>query len=322
MKKIRILICFFFLIQVTSCDQRSEPFKAFTYYSYQVSPSSTDEEIQSTISHSAFVDTRTTLKGKLLVFLGGTGTSPQNYTLISRAATQLGYHVINLSYPNTVDGQVCKDRADPKCFANYHEEVIFGGTQSDLVSVNEANSITNRILKLLQRLNNLNGNNGWNQFFDGSELLYSKFVLVGHSQGGGHAAYMAHKFAVDRVVLFSSPNDYTDVAGQPADWCRKEFVTSPERFFGLTHKRDELLTISKQYAVWKDINMLEVKDTVSADGSSYSGANALVTDFNQNLNAKAPVFHNLTALDNALPLGDNLAHLKEVWAYLFGNSTR
>jgi pimeloyl-ACP methyl ester carboxylesterase len=322
MKKIRILICFFFLIQVTSCDQRSEPFKASTYYSYQVSPPSTDEEIQSTISHSAFVDTRTTLKGKLLVFLGGTGTSPQNYSLISRTATQLGYHVINLSYPNTVDGQVCKDRADPKCFANYHEEVIFGGTQSDLVSVNKANSINNRILKLLQRLNNLNGNNGWNQFFDGSELVYSKFVLAGHSQGGGHAAYMAHKFPVDRVVLLSSPNDYSDVTNQPAAWCKNLFATSSERFFGLTHKRDEASSVSKQYAVWKGINMLKGADTVSADGSSFSGSNALVTDFNQNLNAKAPVFHNLTALDNALPLGDNLAHLKEVWAYLMGNSGR
>ncbi len=322
MKKVGIPICFFFLIQVTSCDQRSEPFKAATYYSYLVSPVSTDPDMQSTIPHSAFVDTRTSLQGKLFVFLGGTSTSPQNYSLINKTATQLGYHVINLSYPNTIDGQICKDRADPKCYANYHEEVIFGGAQSDLVDVNPTNSITNRILKLLLRLHKVNGNNGWNQFYDGSELLYSKFVLAGHSQGGGHAAYMAQKFAVDRVVLFSSPNDYSEVARQPATWCRSMFATSSERFFGLTHKRDEVSSISKQYAVWKDINMLKVTDTVSADGSNYSRSSALVTNFNPNSNAKAPVLHNMTTLDNSLPSGNDLAHLKEVWAYMMGNSAR
>jgi hypothetical protein len=322
MKKVAIPICFVLLIQVTSCDQRSEPFKAATYYSYLVSPVSTDPEMQSTIPHSAFVDTRTSLQGKLFVFLGGTSTSPQNYSIINKTATQLGYHVINLSYLNTIDGQICKDRSDTKCFANYHEEVIFGGTQSDVVEVNPTNSITNRILKLLQRLDKLNRHNGWNQFFDGSELVYSKFVLAGHSQGGGHAAYMAQKFAVDRVVLFSSPNDYSAVASQPAAWCKNLFATPSERFFGLTHKRDEVSSISRQYSVWKDINMLKKADTLSADGSDYSRSSALVTSFTPNSNAKSPVLHNMTALDNALPSGKDLSHLKEVWAYLMGNSAR
>ncbi len=322
MKKSAAIFFLFVLLLIASCDQRNEPFKGATYYSYLVLPSSTDEEIQSTVSHGAYVDTRTSLQGKLFLFFGGTGSTPQNYSSINKTATKLGYHVINLNYPNTVDGQVCKDRTDAKCFANFHEEVIFGGTQSDLVNVNVANSIGNRILKLLQRLHKLNANNGWNQFFDGSELVYSKFVLAGHSQGGGHAAYMAQKFAVDRVVLFSSPNDYSQVTGQPASWCRNEFATSVERFFGLTHKRDEALVISKQYAIWKDMKMLIASDTVSADGSNYSGFNALVIHFNPNSTAKDLPFHNLTARDYALPVGDDLTHLKEVWAHLMGNSAR
>ena len=323
MKKIGVPICFLFLLLVTSCDQHSEPFKAATYYSYLVLPPSTDEEIQSTGFHCAYVDTRTSLQGKLFLFLGGTGASPQNYSSINKTATRLGYHVINLNYPNTVNGQACKDRVDSKCFANFHEEMIFGGTQSDLVNVNAANSINNRILKLLQRLHNLNANNGWNQFFNGDELLYSKFVLAGHSQGGGHAAYMAQKFAVDRVVLFSSPNDYSDVNGKPAAWCRNEFATSAERFFGLTHKRDETIVISKQYEIWKDMKMLIAADTGSADGANYSNYRALVTNFNPNLKAtELPLYHNLTARDYALPAGDDLTHLKEVWAHLMGNSAR
>ena len=305
---------------MASCDQRSEPFKAATYYTYLVLPSSTDEEIQSTVFHCAYVDTRKSLQGKLFVFLGGTGSSPQNYASINKTATSLGYHVINLNYPNTVNGLACKDRTDSNCFANYHEEVIFGGTQSDLVNVNAANSIHNRILKLLQRLHKMNPNNGWNQFFNGDEMVYSKFVLAGHSQGGGHAAYMAQKFAVDRVVLFSAPNDYSDVNGKPAAWCRNEFATSAERFFGLMHKRDETIVTNKQYEIWKDMKMLIAADTGSADGANYSNYNSLVTNFNPNLNAKEPPLnHNLNARDYALPAGDNLTHLKRVWVYLMGN---
>jgi hypothetical protein len=314
---------FLFLLLLTGCDQHKEPFKAATYYTYLVLPSSTDEEIQSSIFHCAYVDTRTPLQGKLFLFLGGTGSTPQNYSSIDKTATKLGYHVINLNYPNTVNEQACKDKSDSNCFANYHEEIIFGGTQSDLVNVNPANSISNRILKLLQRLHQLNANNGWNQFFNGSELVYSKFVLAGHSQGGSHAAYIAQKFEVDRVVLFSSPNDYSEVVSQPASWCRNEFATPAERFYGLTHKRDEAIAISKQYAIWKDMKMLTTADTGSADGPNYSNFSALVTSFNANSSAKElPLYHNLTARDYALPAGADLTHLKEVWAHLMGNSAR
>ncbi|MBK5278415.1 MAG: hypothetical protein JJE09_06095 [Bacteroidia bacterium] len=312
------------LVIVTSCDQRKEPYKAATYYSYLVLPQSTDEAIQTaTTFHYAFVDTRTALQGKLFIFLGGTGSTPQNYSAINKTATKLGYHVINLIYPNTIDGQACKNRSDPNCFENYHEEMIFGGTQSDLIAVNAANSISNRILKLLQRLNNLNPNNGWNQFYEGSELTYSKFVVSGHSQGGGHAAYLGQKFAVDRVVLFSSPNDYSEVENQPANWCRVEFATPADRFYGLMHKRDETLDIAKQYAIWKGMSMLTAIDTSSADGSTYSNYNALVANFEPNSKAVTlPLYHNLTAQDYALPSGDELAHLKQVWIHLIGKSQR
>lgn len=312
------------LLLLNGCDQRNEPYKAATYYGFKVLPHSTDEDIQSsTTFHYAFVDTRTSLRGKLFVFLGGTSSLPQNYSLISKAAISLGYHVINLNYLNIVTEQGCKEIADPACFSNYHEEVIFGGMQSDLVEVSVANSITNRILRLLQYLHKLNPNSGWGQFYEGSELMYSKLVLAGHSQGGGHAAYLAQKYSVDRVVLFSSPNDFSDVDVKVASWCSDEFATTLDRFYGLTHKRDDTLNISKQYAIWKDMGMLEAADTSSADSSNYSSFNALVTNFEPDSDAtRLPLYHNLTAQDYALPLGDDRKHLKQVWLYLLGSSSR
>ena len=201
--------------------------------------------------------------------------------------------------------------------------MLFGGTQSQLVVIKKANSISNRILKLLQRLHKINPSNGWDQFYEGSELLYSKFVLAGHSQGGGHATYLAQKFAVDRVVMFSSPTDYSDKEGKAASWLRNEFATSIDRFYGLTHKRDDTLTISKQYSIWKDMKLLAAADTSSADGSNFANFRALVTNFEPNTTAKVlPKYHNLTAQDYALPIGADRKHLKQVWIYLLGNSAR
>ena len=312
------------LLGLTRCDQRNEPYKAATSFSYQVLPHVTDEAIQiSTTFHLAYVDTRTFLQAKLFVFLGGTGSASQNYLSICKTATSLGYHVINLSYLNTINGQVCKSQSNSTCFANYHEEVIFGGTQSDLVKVSASNSINNRILKLLQYLHKLNPNNGWGQFYEGSELEYSKFVLSGHSQGGGHAAYLAQKYSVDRVVMFSSPNDYSDAADQPASWCRNDFATEVNRFYSLVHKRDDTFALTKQYAIWKDMGMLTAIDTSSADSSNYSSFKALITNFQPNPAAKTlPLYHNLTAQDYALPTGADRKHLKQVWLYLLGNPAR
>ncbi len=321
-----IALTFFIFLAIAGCDQLKDTYETPTYFSYLVLPQSTSDSIQtSTVHHYAFVDTRISQSGKLFVFLGSTGSSPQNYASLNKAATRLGYYVINLSYLNTVDGQGCANNANVNCFSNYHEEMIFGGTQSDLVVVNKYNAISNRIVKLLERLHKLNPANGWNQFYEGSDLLYSKIVLSGHAQGGGHAAYLAQKFAVDRLVLFSAPNDYSNLLAQPAPWCQNDFATSADRFYGLTHKRDEVLGIAKQYSIWKRMGLLEEADTVTADNSNFVESNALVTNLEPNAKAKTPplsLYRNLPAQEYALPEGDARKQLKTAWLYILGNSER
>jgi len=322
--KFFVPICFVLLVvALPGCDQLKDPYKAPTRFSYSVLPQTTSDSIQtSTVHHLAFVDTRITAMGKLFVFLGSTNSSPQNYASLNKSATQLGYHVINLNYLNSVDGQVCSQQAD-SCFVNYHEEMLFGSKKSDLVAVNKHNSIANRILKLLQRLHKLNSHNGWNQYYEGEELLYSKFVMAGHGQGGGHAAYVAQKLDVDRLVLFSSPNDYSELNGRPAAWLLKDFATDHNQFFALTHRRDTELSIAKQHAIWKSIGVLEKSDTVSADNSQYKTSQALVTNFEPNKNAKTqPLYRNLTAQEYALPADTARVQLKKVWLYILGDFAR
>lgn len=312
------------LIKLSSCDQLTEPNKESTYFSYKVLPQSTDITITTaTTFHYATLNTRLTLQNKLFIYLGSTASKPESYSLLIKTATSQGYHVINLNYLNAIDEQICKDKSDQACFAKYHEEMIFGGKQSELIDVSVANSINNRIIKLLLYLHNLNPNNGWSQFYEDTDLIYSKIVLAGHGQGGGHAAYLAQKFPVDRLVLFSSPNDYSNVLKQPAAWCKEKFATTSDRFYSLVHKRDDVLDIAKQYAIWKDIGLLNETDTSSADLPNYSSFHTLVTHLKPNPTAKElPLYRNATAQDYALPIGVDRDQLKQVWLYLMGNSSR
>jgi len=307
-----LFLGFVFFLAFTGCDQHSEPYQTPTRFSYMVLPQSTDDSIaSSTVHHYAFVDTRISQAGRLLVFLGSAGSAPQNYASLNKTATNLGYYVINLSYLNSIDGQACASQTDDNCFANFHEEMIFGVDKSTLIGINKFSCLTNRILKLLQHLHKLNSHNGWDQFYEGNELLYSKFVLAGHGQGGGHAAYLAQKVSANRLVVFSSPNDFSEVTGKPAPWLTNGFATVATEFYGLTHKKDSILDISKQYAIWKGMGMLEVADTVTADSSNFGNSKGLVTHFLPNPKTKRPP-----------PAGNDRTQLKQAWTYVLGYSSR
>lgn len=288
---------------------------------YTVLPQLTDNTIkESEEPHFAYIDQRVSPKGTLLVFLGGTHSFPRQFQLFPRTASGLGYHVVNINYLNDISSRVCEDETDMKCFANYHEEVIFGNDESDAVKIDSGNSIVNRIIKLLQYLNAGHPSDGWAQYYATNGLLFSKVVFAGHSQGGGHAAYIASKVSVARVVLFCSPNDYSVKYQRVADWCNGELATTTDRFFGLNHKRDEIVSPSEQYAVWKALGMLTGSDTSSADKSTYKNFRALYTNYEPNPEATTlRLKHNMPVVDNVIPAGPEGDQLKKVWKHLLGD---
>jgi hypothetical protein len=323
----RNLICtaslFTVLLFISSnCGKESSPTPAVVkeYHEYRVKPQVTDAAIQAVdTTHYAYVDTRTALKGKLLVFIGGTGSKPKYYQLFCKAAATLGYHVINVQYLNSVTTQICKDQVDAECHTKFREEIVFGADQSMFVTVNASNSIVNRALKLLQYLHTKYPTDGWDQFYGSTGLVYSKFVVAGHSQGGGHAAYIALKNIVDRVIVFSSPNDYSDYYSKSATWCRGTFATPIDRFYGLMHKRDDIIDPDKQYAIWKDMKMLLAADTSSADKATFKNFKSLYTNFEPNpLAGPFGLYHNVPVIDGALPSSPSGDQLKLVWNYVLG----
>jgi len=100
------------------------------------------------------------------------------------------------------------------------------------VSVNPANSIYNRLDKVLEHLVNTYDEENWSQFLgDDDKLDWSRTVLVGSSLGAGQAALIAEKRTVYRVGLLHGWTDAND------EWV-KLGLTPKDHFFALIHWRD------------------------------------------------------------------------------------
>src|SRR3954454_19489315 len=119
--------------------------------------------------------------GKLLVFMGGGGVTnlPQDWSEIGSEGARLGYHTIVLAYSNEAPVSAlppagCGNNVDPpasppNCAFNARMEIFDGKGESTVVAVDRANSIENRLTKLLQHLAATSPPpEGWSQFLDTS----------------------------------------------------------------------------------------------------------------------------------------------------------
>eukprot|EP00611_Tribonema_gayanum_P005051 TRINITY_DN14304_c0_g1_i1.p1 TRINITY_DN14304_c0_g1~~TRINITY_DN14304_c0_g1_i1.p1 ORF type:complete len:314 (+),score=-52.87 TRINITY_DN14304_c0_g1_i1:157-1098(+) len=211
---------------------------------HTVLPSKTDSSIDIVTSagdeHYVYLSDSVLKLNKLFLFLPGTLGRGKNPRLIVPFAAKLGYHAISLSYASDIAlAQLCKTSDEKKCFENGREEIISGKDLDKTLVVNPANSIENRVLKLIKYLSQDFPTENWAQFLtaDG-KINWSKICVAGQSQGGGHAAFIAYKQPVDRVVMFASPKDYSDYSNQPANWLFQNSKTSISRFFAFVHSDD------------------------------------------------------------------------------------
>ncbi len=182
---------------------------------------------------------------KLLVFLptGGPTNLPSEFTEFGSVAGRLGYHTIILAYRNEAPVAAtppagCGSAAvrlpsAPNCARDARAEILDGLGESTVVNVDEANSIYNRLSKLLMYLDQHFPTEGWSQFLDagGVEPEWSKTVIAGSSLGAGQAAMIAQRHDVDRAALLHGWVD----AGH--GWVTLG-ATPPEDYFTLIHARD------------------------------------------------------------------------------------
>jgi len=279
---------------------------------------------------------------KLFVFLPGAGNNlPRDWELLGAEAARLGYHTIALAYKNDVPlAQRCPGElvnpADPDCAINVRMEIIDGLDHSPFtnVVVTPANSIDNRLTKLLQHLAGAFPTEGWSQFLESGPAATPKWpqiTISGHSLGAGEAVLIGMLRPVHRVVAFAGWADARH------GWVTLAIPvpTPSEKFFALIHQRDNFF--SRTCYGYEGLGLVatcplfgfgDPTDSsnpllVENGAPPYGGAHVLVTNLTpRNPTNIADPFHPSPSRDQFTPLGpDGTPLLVHAWRYLLGTDT-
>jgi hypothetical protein len=307
MKNILFLIA---ILSIISCKKVSEPIPDNTTaqnISVLIQPNQTDAGYSANQESHYVVRNNKNHLNKLLLFIGGSYSIPKNYSLVCDHAATIGLDVISLSYPNDVAAAPLGTSSEKLIFDNYRDEVCLGNQVSSDVSVNSLNCISTRATKLIVFLKNTYPEQNWGQYLTTfNTLQWDKIIMSGHSQGSGHACYLGKKYLVDRVVMFSGPNDYSVYYGKAGNWLTQSGQTPLTKQFALLHTQDEIVPFVYQVANLRGLGLLTATQNLTM-------ADDLASPFNNqralSLNIPANSFHSST-------IGGN-AKLPNIWTYLF-----
>lgn len=285
-------------------------------------PSLTDNAIDNVFGyHQTYLNTAVTPLNKLFLFLPGSNSSPFAYDGVQKLAAENGYHSLGISYSNATISPLCSGSNDSLCFDKVRGEVITGAALSDTVNVNVANSINNRVLKALQYLNANFPAENWGQFYNGSTILWNKIAVAGHSQGGGHAAFIAKQNVVDRVVLLASPKDYfVAPLNKAAAWINNPSITPTCKYYALTHEDDFLgCTYNQQLQIFNRLGI----DTFAANAifetsnGNYNNSHVIISTIN-GLNSSSA--HNVVGVDVLAANICKVPYYTPAWNYMMTNN--
>lgn len=250
----------------------------------------------------------------LFVFLPGTGSNVQdNYLhgILDAIADLDEIHILGLnpvSTPFSVGqgNDLCAEEMNGSaCIDAIHESVVFGSRTSKLWNVPFEHSIEARLLHALQSLHAKHPLAGWDAFFTRESdtsftILYEKIIVGGHSQGAGHAAYLASRRRLKRVVLLSGPQDCCS----EDSFLSLEWYTSRSQLSLLYHKLEDSANIIEG-------NLPYLQVTVAAWFEADLIINREVTVFVSTLPPSSSCagfprsFHASTAVDACLPASAN-----------------
>jgi len=212
----------------------------------EVRPTATDPSIKTFDNpHGIYFPSEQRLRNELLLFIPG--TQPQERkgepqkplaNWFCKVAALNGYHVVYLMYPNDVAAmEACPHSSDRDAFSVFRWALIEGGN-TPYINVPRTESIENRTIKLMEYLQRQHPNQNWGQFIVGGHIAWQKVAVAGQSQGGGHAAIIATRYLVARVLCFGAPKDFSLFYHEPAKWYGSS-VTPLSRYFAFNNYQDK-----------------------------------------------------------------------------------
>lgn len=260
-----------------------------------VAASETDPAIADVFDH-AYVEADGTPADKLFVFLPGTGGLPAGYRKILQNAAAGGYDALGLSYVNVVAVNDLCMVTEPGCHEGVRNEVITGQDTSSLVDIAPVDSIEHRLVAALTHL-------GWDKYIVEGAPAWEAIAFAGHSQGAGHAAFIARDHEVHRAVLFAGT--------EPADWTQATLATPLERVWGFVHADDPIA--APVQLSWDNLGIpgtvLDIDDQVPPFDS-------------QQLQTASPDDagnpHGSIVVDPSTPRENGLPAYRDVWCTMIG----
>lgn len=191
------------------------------------------------LDHFIATDPAAPDNGRLLVWLSGTGGAPAQYRAFATTAARLGYDVIGLTYDSwpSVNGFTLSSD-DPTLPERIRRERLFGEDAFDQIEVDAANSVLNRLVRVLEHEAANHPGEDWAEYLtDSGGIVWRRVVVAGHSQGAGHALYLSKSYELSGALLLAGPGDFVKDFGT-APWVFDPQTTPAERLLGLTHLQD------------------------------------------------------------------------------------
>jgi hypothetical protein len=310
---------------------------------WTINPRSTDPAISDDpqFTHLAYGPVGAS-RGRLAVVLHGSQGNPQAHTELAGALRTDGYHVVVLRYSAKVyTFGACPDSAattDPDCHRAFRAETVYGDAADPLgvsrdhpaIAIDAADSVMNRLLKVIEYLRVQDPTGGWAQFqdrpgggactvdpaFGTCTLDWSTVAAVGHSQGSGVALYLGKYHPVAKVVMLSGSYDGFALDGGghlPAPWVTEGLAVQSADVGTLQHTADYALGLFT--AVEDAIGVTGPVTSVNTTGAPYGGSKRLRTSLASSCPWDGAPGHNSTASDLCVPDGAYVA----AWRHLAGS---
>jgi hypothetical protein len=298
------------------------PILLYSQTLYTVQPNTADPSSGTPNNrHFIYINKTVPAKNKLFLFFPGTFALPYNYREILKHASNLGYHSIGLSYPNTLMiNSTCATSTDTSCHSRARLEVFDGVDRHIDITVDSNNCIKRRTLKLLQYLHSRYPLENWDLYYTGTQINWNKIIVSGHSQGGGHAGIISKIKEVDRVAMFAAM-DWMPTLNRNADWITWNSLTPKDRYYGFVHEHDELADFSKIQTTWNNYKMNSLGKLIKVDTSSLPFDNSRMLYTSEKPANDSTKFHGSIVADAYTPfvLGNPL--FLAVWTYMIeGNN--
>jgi hypothetical protein len=283
---------------------------------------------------SVAVDPAVPSNGELFVFLPGTGSYPTSYRCIVADAAYLGYDAVGLTYPNPHSVNSDCDLVSAACFGAVRQNLLDGTSEPlppGVVALTRPDSVEGRLTSLVAYLARTPpfAAEGWARFLAGGQLVWSRTVLSGHSQGGGEAMFAGTGLPLAGIAAFSAPIEMYRPGGSSDErtwvlptWTRQRRATplASTTVFADTTDAEGSPAASGYDLIEQDVRAIGLRGPLDVDHActtsgrcDYHGRTWLATTY-----LAGAAAHDSTVDDLVTPCDASTGHPTDapVWAYL------